>query len=33
MKLIFHFYTQIGASALTDKKLDVPTNGIEAGFQ
>lgn len=25
------FFTQIGASALTDKTIDVPTNGIEAG--
>ena len=25
------FFTQIGASALTDKNIDVPTGGIEAG--
>ena len=25
------FFTQIGASALTDKTIDVPTGGIEAG--
>ena len=25
------FFTQIGASALTDKTIDVPTSGIEAG--
>ncbi|CAM3841938.1 7-cyano-7-deazaguanine synthase QueC [Arcobacter cloacae] len=25
------FFTQIGASALTDKNIDVPTNGIETG--
>jgi len=25
------FFTQIGASALTDKSIDVPTNGLEAG--
>jgi 7-cyano-7-deazaguanine synthase len=25
------FFTQIGASALTDKNIDVPTNGIEVG--
>jgi 7-cyano-7-deazaguanine synthase len=25
------FFTQIGASALTDKNIDVPTNGVEAG--
>ncbi len=25
------FFTQIGASALTDKNIDIPTNGIEAG--
>lgn len=25
------FFTQIGASALTDKSIDVPTGGIEAG--
>jgi len=25
------FFTQIGASALTDKTLDIPTNGIEEG--
>ncbi|MGA1932142.1 7-cyano-7-deazaguanine synthase QueC [Arcobacter sp. YIC-464] len=25
------FFTQIGASALTDSSIDVPTNGIEAG--
>lgn len=25
------FFTQIGASALTDKTIDVPTDGIEAG--
>jgi len=25
------FFTQIGASALTDKTIDVPTNGIEDG--
>ncbi len=26
------FFAQIGASALTDKSIDVPTNGIEAGI-
>ncbi|HHS91990.1 MAG TPA: 7-cyano-7-deazaguanine synthase QueC, partial [Campylobacterales bacterium] len=26
------FFKQIGASALTDNSLDVPTNGIEAGI-
>lgn len=25
------FFTQIGASALTDKSIDVPTSGVEAG--
>lgn len=25
------FFTQIGASALTDKSIDIPTNGIEEG--
>lgn len=25
------FFTQIGASALTDKTIDIPTNGVEAG--
>lgn len=25
------FFTQIGASALTDKNIDVPTGGVEAG--
>lgn len=25
------FFTQIGASALTDKTIDVPTSGVEAG--
>ena len=25
------FFTQIGASALTDNSIDIPTNGIEAG--
>lgn len=25
------FFTQIGASALTDKDIDVPTSGVEAG--
>lgn len=25
------FFTQIGASALTDKNIDIPTGGIEAG--
>lgn len=25
------FFTQIGASALTDKNIDIPINGIEAG--
>ena len=25
------FFTQIGASALTDKTIDVPTGGVEAG--
>lgn len=25
------FFTQIGASALTDKSIDVPTNGLEVG--
>lgn len=25
------FFTQIGASALTDKSIDVPTGGVEAG--
>jgi len=26
------FFTQIGASALTDKNIDVPTNGLEDGI-
>jgi len=26
------FFTQIGASALTDKNIDVPTNGLEEGI-
>ena len=25
------FFTQIGASALTDKNIDIPINGVEAG--
>ena len=25
------FFTQIGASALTDSSIDIPTNGVEAG--
>jgi len=25
------FFTQIGASALTDKTIDIPTNGVESG--
>jgi 7-cyano-7-deazaguanine synthase len=25
------FFTQIGASALTDKSIDIPTNGVEEG--
>ena len=29
MRLIFHFFSQIGASALTDKNIDVPIDGIE----
>lgn len=26
------FFTKIGASALTDRSIDIPTNGIEAGI-
>ncbi len=31
MRLILDFFKTIGASALTDHSIDVPTGGIEAG--